>query len=92
MFPIIWGFGYTGPLAKENCFGWRLADDKRVIGESSGGFYGVNSTSSGTGKKDFQMIGFIHAETDLSIGGKPVKARPEISSSCETASERGRDD
>jgi hypothetical protein len=67
------GFRYTGALAKENCFGWRVSGDRLVIGESSGGFYGVNFTGSDSGKKVFQMIGFIHSQTDMSIAGKPVK-------------------
>jgi len=66
------GFKFTGSFTKEHCFGWRFADDKRVIGESSGDYYGVKYTASESGDKDFQMIGFLHLERGISIANKPV--------------------
>jgi hypothetical protein len=66
------GFQFTGSFTKEHCFGWRFADDKRVIGESSGEYYGVKYTSSASGDKEFQMVGFLHLERGISIANKPI--------------------
>jgi hypothetical protein len=62
----------SGPMAKENCFGWRLSEKARVVGESPAG---VNlNFKFGSGDKEFQVLGFIHSEADISIGDKTVKA------------------
>lgn len=61
----------SGPLPKENCFGWRLSDNKRLIGESP---LGISLTFSfGSGPTQFQIIGFIHTERDISIAGTSVR-------------------
>jgi hypothetical protein len=71
-FSQMMGAKSSGPLTKENCFGWRLSDNKRVIGESP---LGVNLTFGfGSAGKQFQIIGFIHTERDISIADTPVKA------------------
>jgi hypothetical protein len=66
------GFQFTGSFTKEHCFGWRFADVKQVIGESSGDYYGVKYNSSASGDKEFQMVGFLHLERGISIANKPV--------------------
>jgi hypothetical protein len=65
-------------LKPENCFGVRLANGLRLVGESSGGGYGVHGTvTDKDGKKEaLVLIGVLHAEFPFAIEEQPLPAGP----------------
>lgn len=65
------GMNRVGGLAKENCFGWRIPSAGRLLGESSGGYYGVTLTDND--KKEYTMVGLLISDAELLLEGKPVK-------------------
>ena len=67
-------------LKAEGCFGVRLANGLRLVGESSGSDYGIHGyTIDKDGKKDLSvLIGVLHAEFPFSIGGRPLPRGPYV--------------
>ena len=81
LFPesYIWGSGQFKVLKPENCFGVRLANGQRLVGESSGQSYGLRGARiSAAGKEEYVVIGVLYAEFPFSIDNRPLPAGPYV--------------
>jgi hypothetical protein len=68
--------GYMeGDLKAENCFGVRLANGLRLVGESSGSTYGVREHGE---QVPSVLIGVLHPEFPFAIDDQPLPAGPYI--------------
>jgi hypothetical protein len=70
-----------GVLKPENCFGVRLANGLRLVGESSGSDYGTHGyTTDKDGKRQdiFVLIGVLYAEFPFDIEDQPLPAGPYV--------------
>ena len=63
---------YNG-LKPENCYGVRLANGLRLVGESAGKDYGVHGHVDG---QVFVLIGILYAEFRFSIENRPLAPGP----------------
>ncbi|MDD5542355.1 MAG: hypothetical protein PHX83_04205 [Acidobacteriia bacterium] len=91
LFPESYIFPFTKMkhVSAETCFGVRLANGARLVGESSGktyGFHGSFTKADGT-KGSFTLIGILHSEFPFSIQDKQFPAGPYILHAYEDALE-----